>query len=260
MKRSMMSPPLLMLFQVMLLVPHCFSWYIPEITARRITSKLFANQENAKQENADPSVWVTRESGGWDVAPPKHHAAIETLRWCNDFVLPLNLCPWAAASVQSDKGIQLYSVKKAEDMEAAVYDVTQLFHQSIVEKKVDPSVAISFILCEDLSWDFSDFYDWFCALEEDYWDDDNDLQSKVTLAPFHPGWKFQGDEPSLQFEKKSPYPTVTLVWTDVIDAAGEAVTSKIALQNEETLCGRSVQELDDMYKQNVYLQRSDDSS
>lgn len=58
--------------------------------------------------------------------------------------------------------------------------------------------------------------------------------------------------PSLQFEKKSPYPTVTLVWTDVIDAAGPAVSSKIAAQNEITLGRKSVEELAALYQQSVY--------
>ncbi|KAI2506860.1 hypothetical protein MHU86_7545 [Fragilaria crotonensis] len=210
------------------------------------------------------------------------------------FVLPLGLCPWAAASLQQlqsstsggddeggmndmndDKSVrvetrktsamQFFSVKNSEDMESAVHRVTRIFRDAVVQKAIDPSVAIFFVLCEDRSWDFADFYDWFCTVEEDDWEgdhgfdegDDDDLQSQVTLAPFHPGWMFEDDgtaatNPSLQFEKKSPYPTVTLVWTDVIDAAGPAVSSKIAAQNEITLGRKSVEELAALYQQSVY--------
>jgi hypothetical protein len=237
----------------------------------------------------------------WRVAPPDHAPVVETLRWCRNFVLPLALCPWAAASVQQlqfsqqqqsssssshadvvitdqnasitpyeptafapiTPAMQFFSVKKSEDMERAVHHVARIFRDAVgVHKTIDPSVAIFFVLCEDRSWDFIDFYDWFCAVEEEDWDDeddesDEDVQCQVTLAPFHPGWMFEDDgtattNPSLQFEKKSPYPTVTLVWTDVIDTAGPMVSSKIGAQNEITLGRKSVAELTTLYQQCVY--------
>jgi hypothetical protein len=120
-------------------------------------------------------------------------------------------------------------------------------------------------MCEDLTWEFGDFYDWFCEVEESYWDIANDedgsyIQDKITLAPFHPDWAFDGDDVSLSFEKKAPYPTVTLVWTAVIDAAGEFVTNKIAEQNEATLCDTGATELGKMYQEGVYLKKSKDTA
>ena len=164
--------------------------------------------------------------------------------------------------------MQFFSVKNSKDMERAVHHVARIFRDAVgVDKTIDPAVAIFFVLCEDRSWEFADFYTWFCTVEEDDWDDEDcddsdegvedDAQSQVTLAPFHPGWMFEDDgtaatNPSLQFEKKSPYPTVTLVWTDVIDKAGPLVSSKIAAQNEITLGSKSVTELAALYQRSVY--------
>ena len=265
MKRLISKMIFLLSLQTLLLVLCCHGWsiQIPSVTATQRRSKhrviRFA-EENQLLE------WIPSSSDdGWRTAPAANHSPlVETLRWCRNFVLPLNLCPWAAASLQSNniQDLKLYSVKNANDMEVAVHSVAQLFHDSVVRKDVDPSVAISFVVCDDLSWDFADFYDWFCALEENFWDDDNGVLNHVTLAPFHPDWMFQDEgednmasssSHQLQFEKKSPYPTVTFVWTAVIDAAGPAVTTMIATKNEATLCSKTVQELSTMYQQRVYL-------
>jgi hypothetical protein len=173
--------------------------------------------------------------------------------------------------MQTAGAIQLYTVSSAQDMESAIDSVSGIFYQSIAStgtgtgtnsscQKLDPSTAISFVICEDpSSWELTDFYEWFCTLEEKYWKDslttDLDsvhLQSKITLAPFHPDWAFDGDDPSLGFEKKAPYPTVTMVWTDVINAAGEVAAKKIGAQNEATLRDRGAAALRDLYQQSVY--------
>jgi len=131
--------------------------------------------------------------------------------------------------------------------------VSTLFYQQITRKVSDPSTAISFLICEDLTWNFADFFDWFCYIEELYWDDQNDLQNKITLAAFHPDWNYEDDETALKFEKKSPYPTITFVWTAVVEAATEATTVKIAKQNEETLLNQRVDDMNALYNSEVYL-------
>ena len=73
-------------------------------------------------------------------------------------------------------------------------------------------MAIAFVV-SPCDWDFFEFHDWFEELEESF---DNDF---VTLAPFHPEWQFGGGPVEhffeLDFEKQSPYPTVTIVCTSV---------------------------------------------
>ena len=78
---------------------------------------------------------------------------------------------------------------------------------------------------------------------EDDWIDqsenDSSVCSRVTLAAFHPEWEFGGDEDDngggLDFEKRSPHPTITFVWTKTIDAAGPEATERIADHNAQVL-------------------------
>lgn len=244
---------------LLLLARPCHAWVVSRANTRvlgRLSSSL-SSVSSSSWISPSPS-GDTIGDGTWYLTPSK--AAEETLRWCQHFVIPLQLCPWAAASIQTAGAIQLYTVSSAQDMEPAIDSASGIFYQSITCQKLDPSTAISFVICEDPSWELTDFYEWFCNLEEKYWNDSIatnldivNIQSKITLAPFHPDWAFDGDDPSLGFEKKAPYPTVTIVWTDVINAAGEVAANKIGAQNEATLRDRGAAALQDLYQQSVYL-------
>jgi len=225
------------------------------------------DDDNNYYDDISHTVWTPQSSSSnWTTVHANSRVSspvvsiIETLRWCRNIVLPLDLCPWARASLENTRknSIQFYSVKEQRDMmnENLVEDVARLFQKKIVRKETDPSIAIDFLVCEDLSWEFRDFFDWFCYIEEEYWGKE-EWHDEVTLAAFHPDWSYNddGDEKLqlLQFEKKSPYPTLTFVWTDVVEAASEVITNRIAQQNEETLLQRNVQEMEALYRNQVYI-------
>jgi uncharacterized protein len=182
--------------------------------------------------------------------------AEETWRWCKDFVVPLNLCPWAAASVRSKGALKIYVVDQAQDVQNAVEDASKGLREAIATDKVDSNVAISFIVTTDY-WEFGSFYSWFLDLEEAYLDDSS--FDDVTLAPFHPDWLFQGDEPELAFEKKSPYATVSVVSRAVIDKAGNEATAAIAGHNEGVLMSQGFDQLNELYQRQVKLPPSQDA-
>ena len=150
---------------------------------------------------------------------------------------------------------------------------------------IDPNVAITFIIAlpvdcvgsgiEDLpDFEFAAFHDYVYDLEDRLFDeadaivegvigDDDDkhqipIGDVVTIAPFHPRWKFggRGEEggDSVAWEKRTPFPTVSLVRSDAIEAAGEESTSRIASHNEEVLKGMGSHALWALFEDNV-LQR-----
>lgn len=175
---------------------------------------------------------------------------VETWRWCSDFVVPLELCPWAAASVQS-KGALRISISTRNEMSEAILQNAMRLHQDVDAQLMDPNVAIVFVVCSDRDWDFVEFYDYFDQLEESWQHD------FVTLAPFHPDWQFGGDTPlELGMEKQSPYPTVSLVCTSVIDKAGEAATNQIGQHNEEVLLKLGLDKLQRLYQKAVFAKDS----
>jgi len=107
---------------------------------------------------------------------------------------------------------------------------------SLVSLLTDPSFSSSFF----------DYVDWFMDLEDDW---PEDLGDDVIIAPFHPNWEFGADDSdddmdddqeeaaasSLNYEKRSPYPLVSLVSTRVVENAGEAVTNTIGEHNRDVL-------------------------
>lgn len=217
-----------------------------------------------------------------------------TWRWCRDFVVPLQLCPWAAASVNAPGAIQFYVVPVSsnnlteDQLVPIVETVARRFQDWILlgerENDVDrKKVAIAFIVLantvhdtttESASWidSFPSFYEWFIQLEDDWIDkgfysmkDDEEeetIYNAVTLAGFHPDWEFEngdmdtGDTSSingLDFEKKSPFPTLTLVSTETIDAAGPEATERIAQHNAQVLqADMTLEELQKLYQQAVW--------
>lgn len=77
----------------------------------------------------------------------------------------------------------------------------------------------------------------------------------ITVAPFHEAWSFAGDYDSpVAWEKRTPFPTVSVVRSDAIEAAGEEATSRIAKHNEEVLSDMGSHALRDLFQKDI-LQR-----
>lgn len=142
---------------------------------------------------------------------------------------------------------------------------------------------------DDYEFQFESFYEFCTDLEDRLFDeadeaheareldDDGDedveegvadilIGDEITIAPFHPDWYFAttGDEYEvdttaavggggnpLDYEKKSPYPTISLVRTSGIVQAGEEATSRIGIHNEEILKDFGGKRLKKLYNDNV---------
>ena len=194
----------------------------------------------------------------WDTNPRRPKAEQETLNWCTNFVAKQNLCPWAAASVQTKRAIDIRLVHGGLlELETMIAEACKDFRQA----KKDPNTAITFVVLESQGIDFESFYNWFVDFE-DSWveDEDND---DITLASFHPDWCFASDNTEdlvLSFEKKTPYPTVSIVSADVIDRAGETATKQIGLDNEKTLLAGSFSQWQHLYDQAIRGTSTGDST
>jgi len=187
--------------------------------------------------------------------------AQETWNWCANFVVPHNLCPWALASVQTRNALRLYIINDVNKFDSAIECVATEFNQELQNSLLaDPNTAIAFcvLASKDQVWDFDTFYEWFVDMEEDWLDqaedDSSHIGNYVTLAPFHPNWQFASDESDdpLQIEKQSPYPTVTIVSTAVIDKAGETATAQIADNNARVLQSKTLSHWKALYHQAVF--------
>lgn len=258
-----------------------------------------------------------------------------THRWASHFVRRLQLCPWAASSLDTFGAIR-YWILLVDDnthgghdghdddvwyenivfhhMERMVHEagvqleqITQPNSEKIecdTKKSIDPSAAISFVICapynsscrDDTDVSFESFHEFFVDLEDqlldecdDYWDgidatwenenddsranDESDIPQccKITIAAFHPNWRFnsQGTDDmkvsAVDYEKRTPYPTISIVMSSAIDSlvpkddhdderkesGSSVVTNRIAASNEQTLCGLGVDKLKEIVVNDV---------
>lgn len=111
----------------------------------------------------------------------------------------------------------------------------------------------------------------------------NSLGCDITIAAFHPKWQFNdgnssneqsdddGDAAAIDYEKRTPYPTISIVMSSVIEsllkeredgggggasddndgAASALATERIADLNEKTLCAIGVERLKEMFDEEV---------
>jgi len=79
------------------------------------------------------------------------------------------------------------------------------------------------------------------------------LGDLVTIAGFHPNWQFSGmlKDSAINFEKQSPYPTVSIVLSESIDAAGPEATERIARHNAAVLNSIGSDQLCKMFQEEV---------
>ena len=211
-------------------------------------------------------------------------AADKTVRWCSEFVQALNLCPWSKLSLQSHNAIRIKIMNQSIGTDA----MEQLIRDSALELisltdsgDVDINVGITFVIAignddvdaGDQAFAFEEFYNFAIDLEDRMFDEadaaheqmemnEDDFMpmdplfgDKVTIAPFHPAWHFAiegeaGVNP-LNYEKMSPFPTVSLVRTSVIVEAGEEATIRIGQHNKEKLTEYGSQRLGALYRENV---------
>lgn len=233
----------------------------PSIEMRRARPPIVVWKYNAESQN-----W---EQHGKSMALHELPLAVQqTWAWCQNFVLPLELCPWARASLTTAQALQIFLVDQEqhsitdnasdEFYYALVDDVGRRFEDFLGKQPESiESAAIFFVVFVDSERSgmkaFGDFFNWFDLLEETW-----GLLDTVIVAPFHPEWSFEGEPESLHFEKRSPHPTVTLVSARVVDAAGEAATQQIGKHNEQVLLSKTVEELRDLWNRCLEPAASDD--
>ena len=234
------------------------------------------------------------------------YATEATLRWCNDFVAELNLCPWAKLSLAEQNAIRV----KIIDQSLGIDSFEQIVRDSGEEllrltghdeyssnsgeteegngvQTIDPNIAITFIValppldCIDQEglhlpdFGFASFHDFVFDLEDrlfaeaDAFAEAAEQQNNqdgtitdsaqaapigdwITVAPFHPAWSFEGEANSpVAWEKRTPFPTVSIVRSDAIEAAGEEATARIAQHNEEILNDVGSHALRDLFRRAV---------
>lgn len=125
-------------------------------------------------------------------------------KWLNDFILKLDICPFARPSIEK-KEFSLIEIKN-NDIDEIIYK-TQIQGKNLKQEKSLNNVLLFF---PELQISFSELYE----LVEDILQVDNDVHFVV----FHPNFQFGDTDESgpINFVNRTPYPAIHLIKRDIL--------------------------------------------
>ncbi len=130
-----------------------------------------------------------------------------TSDWIRNFVVELNICPFAGGAVEKD--LVRYRLSTASDIDILYQDFLEelLFLHESDPEKVETSILIHPQVLGDfyLYLDFLDLAN--TAIEE------AGLEGVIQVASFHPDYTFEGEAPDsvTNYTNRSPYPMLHLL-------------------------------------------------
>lgn len=138
----------------------------------------------------------------------------QTIRWVKDFVIPLNLCPFAKSVFISEKirFVLCQSEEPEELIQALFLEIERL------EIEAD-KIETTFIIHPNVLRNFREYLDFLTVAEHQL-----EVESKeeaFQIASFHPHYQFAGTLPDSveNFTNRSPYPMLHLLRGDAVEQA-----------------------------------------
>lgn len=163
-------------------------------------------------------------------------AEAQTRRWLTEFVVGLNLCPFARPMLDSEQ----LRIAVCAEADLALLQRSFLSELDLIQSKPESDIATSLLVFTDALTDFDDYLD-FLALAQELLGDAG-LEGLVQLASFHPDYRFEGeaeDAPS-HFSNRSPYPTIHLIREDMLERV------LLEFPDPEGIPGRNIATLEEL--------------
>jgi hypothetical protein len=137
------------------------------------------------------------------------------LAWLNDWVITLNLCPFAA-KVVNDKTLRI-AVCDSDDEQQMVRQILQELDHLVQESEDNLSTSLLVFTHGLKDFDsYLDFADWANDLLVEA-----GLEGNIQIATFHPQYQFEGAEVDdvTNYSNRSPYPTLHFIREQQLEAA-----------------------------------------
>lgn len=155
----------------------------------------------------------------------------EAKAWIQEFIIKLNICPFAGTPYFDDK-IRFVVCECGENFE----ELKNSFLQELVYLDDHDEVSNTLIVIKD-KLSFEDYLDAYYFLEELI--TQGNLQSLFQLASFHPNYQYADTKPDDPSNKRnqSPYPMIHILRVAEVEAAIVAFgdTSIISQENIDKL-------------------------
>ena len=140
-----------------------------------------------------------------------------TRRWLAEFVIALDLCPFAGLPWREGK------VRVVESPVASIPALMQDFLREVEHLLLTPAAdtETTLLVHPELLSDFDDYLD-FLATAEDLLEEAG-AETVIQLAGFHPDYQFgdSGPHDPAHYTNRSPYPMVHLIRADRLEQALE---------------------------------------
>lgn len=126
----------------------------------------------------------------------------QTQEWVNNFVIQLNLCPFAGAVAQ--KGGIRYCVSTASDIDTLY---TEFLRELLfLHEQPASEVETTLLIHPQVLNDFDAYLDFLDLANESL--AEAGLEGEIQVASFHPDYCFGGEDPAdvANYSNRSPYP------------------------------------------------------
>lgn len=163
-----------------------------------------------------------------------------TAYWLENIVVGLDLCPFARKPFEQGQ-IRTSLCEKASEEEWLNFFFEEL---EMINEEDSEDLSTSLMIFSNGPEDFSEFYDFYCDLENLL--EEAELDQYFQLVCFHPRFKFEAteDQDISNFVNRSPYPVIQIIRTPDLEATNMTPekAEEISFNNGEKLSCLSSEE------------------
>ena len=168
--------------------------------------------------------------------PARAEVERKTLAWVKDFVVGLNLCPFARPLLASEAlRVTVCEANDDEGVAAALLDEIQL-----IQKASESEVATTLVVFPNALQGFDGYLAFLDGAQQLL--EEMGLLGVLQLAGFHPDYQFAGEpiESASHFTNRAPFPMIHLLREEMVTRALETYP------NPEQIPERNIQKLEDL--------------
>ena len=168
--------------------------------------------------------------------PARAEVERKTLAWVKDFVVGLNLCPFARPLLASEAlRVTVCEANDDEGVAAALLDEIQL-----IQKASESEVATTLVVFPNALQGFDGYLAFLDGAQQLL--EEMGLLGVLQLASFHPDYQFAGEpiDAASHFTNRAPFPMIHLLREDMVTRALETYP------NPEQIPERNIQKLEDL--------------
>ncbi len=145
--------------------------------------------------------------------PDSGRAEQQTRRWLEEFVVGLNLCPFARPLLGS-KQLRVTVCEAANEQSLQTFFLSELDR---LQSAPEAEIATSLLVFTKALAGFEDYLEFLDHAQELVYQ--SGLEGVVQLASFHPDYQFEGEaqDAASHYSNRSPWPTIHLIREDMLE-------------------------------------------